>query len=150
MKKFITIMVIALFFYGCPLSKGDKNNEEKSEKYSQVEIILSDFSKKITSYYEGRKQPIPNNFDYKEFIRILEKTYPDQGKVNLIKKNYKIKARSANNGYSVVLCDPDTNNKLMEDIADPRCSLSKVEIRFWDKEHVYPCIFEENWLQYCK
>jgi hypothetical protein len=150
MKNIITVIIIALFFYGCPLIKGDKNNDEKAEKYSQVEIILSDFSKKITSYYDRKNQSIPANFDEKEFIRILEENYPNQGKVTLIKKNYKIKARSVNNGYSVVLCDPDTNNKLMEDIADPRCSLSRVEIRFWDKEGTYPCIFEENWLQYCK
>ena len=150
MKKFIAVMVIALFFYGCPLIKGDKNNEEKTEKYSQIEIILSDFSKKITAYYDRKNQSIPANFDEKEFIRILGETYPDQSRVTLIQKNYTIKARPVNNGYSVVLCDLATNNKLIEDIADPRCSLSKVEIRLWDKDGFYPCNFEENWLRYCK
>jgi hypothetical protein len=149
MKKIVAVIVLSLSFYGCLFIKSDKD-EEKLKEYSQVEIIMSDFSKKITSYYERTKQPVPDNFNEQEFIRILEETYPDQGKVILIKENYIMKARSVNNGYSVVLCAPETNNKLMEDIADPRCSLSRVEIRFWDKEGVYPCRFEENWMQYCK
>src|SRR4030042_4614208 len=146
MRKFITVMVMALFLYGCHLIKGNTHSEKRAEEYSQVEIILSDFSKKVTSYYDRKNQSIPANFDEKEFIRILGETYPDQSRVTLIQKNYTIKARPVNNGYSVVLCDLATNNKLIEDIADPRCSLSKVEIRLWDKDGFYPCNFEENWL----
>jgi hypothetical protein len=61
MKKFIAVMVMALFLYGCPLIKGDTNSEKKAEEYSKVEIILSDLSKKITSYYDRKNQSIPGS-----------------------------------------------------------------------------------------
>lgn len=40
-------MVAFLFFYGCSYIYA--KDDEKAEKYSKIEIILSDFSKKITA-----------------------------------------------------------------------------------------------------
>ena len=147
MKKSFTILFAFLFFCGCSYLKIYANDEEeKVREYSKIEILLSDFSKKITAYYEKQNQTIPKNFDEKQFIEILKKIYPDQAKVELINK-FKIKVRSINKDYSVVLCNTDTGNKLMEDLS---CNLTHVEIRLWDKKDIYVCTFEENWEPYCK
>ncbi|MEW6419617.1 MAG: hypothetical protein AB1480_16135 [Nitrospirota bacterium] len=68
-------------------------------------------------------------------------------KVELVKKGFKIKAKAIDSNYSVVLCDSDTDSKLMEDLS---CTLNKIDIRFWDKEGTYRCTFEENWKIYCR
>ena len=146
MRKISVLLVIFLLFAGCSYIYV-KNDEGKVREYSKIEIILSDFSKKVTAYYEKQNISIPKDFDERQFIEVLEKVYPDQDKVELIKKNFKIKAHSIDNSYSVVLCNSDTGNKLMEDLS---CTLSKVDIRFWDKEGTYFCTFEENWERYCK
>ena len=73
--------------------------------------------------------------------------YPDQSKVEMIKRDFKIKAHTIDHNYSVVLCDPNTDAKLMEDLS---CTLNRVDIRFWDKENTSPCEFEKKWEEYCK
>lgn len=146
MKKLSVLLAAFLFFYGCSYIYV-KDDEEKAQEYSKLEIILSDFSKKIIAYYERQNIPIPKDFNEKQFIEVLEEVYPDQTKVELIKKDFKIRAHSIDNNYSVVLCDPDTGSKLMEDLS---YHTTHVEIRFWDKEGTYPCTFEENWEAYCK
>lgn len=146
MKKLSVLLVAFLFFYGCSYIHV-KDDEDKAQEYSKIEIILSDFSKKIIAYYEKQNMPIPGDFDEKQFIEVLENAYPDQTKVELIKRDFKIKARSIDNDYSVVLCNLDTGDKLMEDLS---CTLNKVDIRFWDKEGTYPCTFEDNWEVLCK
>jgi hypothetical protein len=146
-----SILVLLLFICACSVATSSARDDEKRAKqYSQVEIMLSDFSKKITGYYAGRNQPIPQDFDSNKFIAILEQIYLNKDKVKLVKSSYKISVRHVDNGYSVMLCDPDTDNKLMEDIASTDCSLSKVEIRFWDKKGAQSCTFEDNWPRYCK
>lgn len=146
MRKLSVLLFVFLFFYGCSYICV-KDDEEKAKEYSKIEIILSDFSKKIIAHYERQNIPIPKDFNEKQFIEVLEEVYPDKTKVELIKKDFKVKAHSIDNNYSVVLCDPDTGSKLMEDLS---CHTTHVEIRFWDKEGIYPCIFEENWQMYCK
>lgn len=146
MRRLSVLLVAFLFFYGCSYIYA-KDDEDKAKEYSRIEIILSDFSKKITAYYERQNREIPKDFNEKQFIEVLEKVYPDQTKVKLIKKDFKIKAHSIDNNYSVVLCDPDTDRKLMEDLS---CHTTHVELRFWDKEGTYPCTFEENWEVHCR
>ncbi len=146
MRKLIVLLIVFLFFLGCSHIYVE-DDEDEAREYSKIEIILSDFSKKITAHYAKHNMLIPKDFDEKQFIEVLKKVYPDQAKVELIKKDFKIKAHSIDNDYSVVLCSPDTGNKLLEDFS---CTLNKVDIRFWDKEGTYPCTFEENWEVYCK
>lgn len=146
MRRLSVLLVAFLFFYGCSYIYA-KDDEDKAKEYSRIEIILSDISKKIIAHYERQNREIPKDFNEKQFIEVLEKVYPDQAKVQLIKKDFKIKARSIDNNYSVVLCDPDTDRKLMEDLS---CHTTHVEIRFWDKEGTYPCTFEENWEVHCR
>ncbi len=146
LKRLSVLLVTFLLLFGCSYIY-TKEDEDKAKEYSKIEIMLSDFSKKITAHYAKQNIPIPKDFDEKQFIEVLQKVYPDQAKVELIKKDFKIKAHSIDNNYSVVLCDLDTGSKLMEDLS---CHTTHVELRFWDKGGTYPCIFEENWEAYCK
>ena len=146
MRKLFVVLTVFLIFAGCSYIYV-KDEEDRARKYSNIEITLSDFSKKIIAYYERQSQSFPEYFDEKDFIELLEKVYPDQSKVESIKRDFKIKARSIDNNYSVVLCNPDTDGKLMEDLS---CTLNRVDIRLWEKDIAMPCQFEENWEGYCK
>lgn len=146
MRKGCFALVVFLSF----MTQGNlyANEEAKDREYSKIEINLVDFSKKITAYYEKQNFPIPEDFDENKFFEVLKKTYPNQSKIELIQGNFKIKVRATgNNNYSVVLCDLDTDNKLMEDFS---CGIKNVEIRNWDKEGRFTCTFEENWEAYCR
>jgi hypothetical protein len=147
-KLTLTFLAFLVIIQGCA-STGSKPviDEDKIRKYSQVEILLSDFSKKITAYFEKQGLSIPKDFDEQRFLEVLRQTYPDQSKVDSIRENFKIKVRPLDTGYSVMLCDPATDNKIMEDFS---CHLKNVEVRIWDKDGNYPCKFEDSWQGYCK
>jgi len=139
------LLVVAL--WGCSFSGLFAwEGEEKERKFSALEVTLSDMSKKITGYYGEQGQPIPPEFDEKVFITLLEKIYPDQEKVEEIKE-YRIMAKAAGLYYSVVLCDRGSGAKRMEDFS---CTLSKVDIRYWDKNGTVACEFEGDWRKYCE
>jgi len=147
MRKYAPFL-IALTVWGCTTGSLFANeNEGRVKEYSSLEITLSDMSKKITAYYGKQGKMVPQDFNENEFIGVLEKTYPDKAKVEKIKDTYRIKARAIDGDYSVVLCDPGTGNKLMEDFS---CTLNKVDIRHWDKDTAAACEFEPEWQKYCK
>jgi uncharacterized protein YceK len=136
LRKIFILFTALLIIQGCSIiGLKTSSDEDKIREYSQTEILLSDFSKKITAYYEKKGLSVPIDFDEKQFIEVLKNTYPDQSKVELIQANYKIKARPIGNDYSVMLCDSSNDKKLMEDLS---CNLTHVEIRYWDKEGFYP------------
>jgi len=148
MMKRAPLLLLAVALWGCSISSlFAREGEEKERKFSALEVTLSDMSKKITGYYGEQGQPIPPEFDEKVFIALLEKIYPDREKVEKIKEEYRIKARTIGPGYSVVLCDRESGNKLLEDIS---CTLSKVDIRYWDKDETVACEFEGDWRKYCE
>ncbi|MBI5575980.1 MAG: hypothetical protein HY896_06400 [Deltaproteobacteria bacterium] len=147
MRKFAPFLVF-IILWGCSFSNVfAKTEEDKIREYSALEITLSDMSKKIIAYYGKDGKTVPPEFDEKEFFAVLEKVYPDKGKVENIKENYKTRAHAIDVDYSVVLCERETGNKLMEDFS---CTLNKVDIRYWDKTIFNACEFEQEWKSYCK
>ncbi|MGZ3940126.1 MAG: hypothetical protein ACXVBK_15250, partial [Flavisolibacter sp.] len=65
-----------------------------------------------------------------QFFDVLEKIYPDQSRVKHIQESYKVSVRLLDRGfYSVMICDPKTDLKIMEDLS---CHLNRVEIRSWE------------------
>jgi hypothetical protein len=140
---FIIIALIGCVHHGAPST----SNEEKAREYSAASITLSDFSMKIVGYYEAQQLSIPKDFDAKQFFDVLEKKYPDQSRVKHIKESYKVSVRPLDGGfYSVMLCDPKTDVKIMEDIS---CHLNRVEISPWENNGSGACVFESNWKPYC-
>lgn len=147
MRKYAPFL-LALVLWGCSAgSLFAREGEGRLKEYSSLEITLSDMSKKITAYYGKQGKTVPPEFDENEFIGLLAKIYPDKEKVEKIEHNYRIRARAIDGDYSVVLCDRETGNKLLEDFS---CTLNKVDIRYWDRDVVVPCEFESDWRRYCK
>jgi hypothetical protein len=67
--------------------------------------------------------------------------------VSFVQNNYKVSVRPLNGGYSAMLCDPQTDRKVMEDLS---CHLDRVEIRSWENDTPVPCVFESKWKPYCE
>ena len=149
MKRFIVIItLLAVALFGCTRSCPTQiSNADKVKEYSATAVSLSDFSMTIKGYYESQNLSIPKDFDPKQFFDVLEKKYPDQSRVKHIKENYVVMARPLDGGYSVMLCDPQTNRKIMEDLS---CHISYVEIRTWETNAESQCVFESNWKPYCE
>jgi len=147
MKQFAFIVIIIVLL-GC-VSNGALSalDEEKTRKYSATAISLSDFSMTIMGYYGTQNLSVSKDFDTKQFFDVLEKTYPDQSRVKHVQESYKVSVRALDGGYSVMLCDPQTNQKIMEDLS---CHLDRVEIRSWQSNVDSLCFFESNWKQYCE
>jgi len=147
MKQFVTILV-AIILFGCshhcryPLS-----SDEDARECAATAVTLSDFSMKIVGYYQSQNLTMPEDFDKKQFFALLEKIYPDQTRVTSIRDNYLVSVRSLNGGYSVMLCDPTSNQKIMEDLS---CHLNRVEIRSWENPSPSQCFFENNWKPFCE
>ncbi len=142
----IAILVVTLF--GCAHHGAvSVPGEEKVKEYSATAISLSDFSIKTVAHYQSENLPIPSDFDARQFFALLEKIYPDQSRVSFVQSSYKVSVRPLAGGYSVMLCDPRTDRKIMEDLS---CHLDRVEIRSWESDVESPCVFESNWKPYCQ
>ncbi|MBF0520044.1 MAG: hypothetical protein HQK92_09995 [Nitrospirae bacterium] len=140
MKRLLTVLLgIALF--GCV--------EGRVKKYTPVQEDLTSLTQKVEGYYNGN---IPNNFSEVEYTRVLHELCPNCESVANILNNYTLKARIVNHDViTVMLCDKQTNNKVMEDFS---CNNNKVEVRTWEKDKPESCEFESDWKgvidTYCK
>jgi hypothetical protein len=148
MRRVVVILLI-MVFVGCAHTGASRRfSESQIREYSSAAVALPDFSMKIKAYYETQKRSIPGDFDAKQFFEVLEKKYPDQSSVKHIKDSYKVSVRPLEGGlYSVMLCDPTTDKKIMEDIS---CHLNYVEIKSWEKAAGGACLFEDSWKPYCQ
>ena len=149
MKQFAVVLVLFVLCGCSPSGPALQSDAEKSQEYSSTAITLSDFSMKIVAHYQMQNNPVPADFDSRQFFALLEKIYPDQAKVAAIRENYRVSVRSLDSGYSVMLCDVQTNQKIMEDLS---CHVNRVEIRSWENavSGSGQCVFEDNWRPYCK
>ena len=123
---FVLLLVVVIVSGACTTMKPSKDDMDK--QYSATATVLSDFSYKITGYYQEQRLDIPKDFDTSQFFDVLEKKYPDQTSVRYIRETYGTSARPIEAGYSVMLCNPKTGAKIMEDLS---CHLTRVEIRTW-------------------
>lgn len=147
--RWLTAILMVLVLFGCMHNAvlATSGSDEKAQEYSATAVTLSDFSMQITAYYEAQNLSIPKDFDAKQFFEALTK-YPDQSRVKHIKNNYKVLVRPLDGKfYSVMLCDPRTDQKIMEDLS---CHLNRVEIRSWENGVGAPCNFENNWKPFCE
>jgi hypothetical protein len=147
MKKFIASLLIFVVLGCAHNGVFSMSSEEKTREYSSTAVTLSDFSMTIVAYYQSQNLSVPKDFDTQQFFALLRKMYPDQPRVKSIQNNYRVSVRSLDGGYSVMLCDPKTDQKIMEDLS---CHLNRVEIRSWENAVVSPCVFEASWKSYCE
>ena len=147
MQRFAIVLLVCVLV-GCAHNGSSlKSTEEQAREYSATAVSLSDFSMKIVAHYQSQNLSVPNNFDMDQFFTLLENIYPDQSRVSFVQRNYKVSVRPLDGGYSVMLCDPRADRKIMEDLS---CHLNRVEIRSWESGVESPCVFESNWKPYCQ
>ena len=144
--KRLAIVLFGMSLASCTHS-GAQLKDEQAQEYSAVAITLSDFSMKVVAYYQLKHLPIPNDFDSQKLLALLHEIYPDQARVKRIEDRYRLSARPLDGGYSVMLCNPKTGRKIMEDLS---CHLNRVEIQSWQNDVSAPCAFEANWKHYCE
>ncbi len=147
MKKFVLVLPVFILLGCAHPATISTPSEEKIREYSSTAVTLSDFSMKIVAYYQLQNLSVPEGFDTQQFFGLLEKIYPDQSRVKFIQNNYRVYVHSLDGGYSVMLCDPKTDQKIMEDLS---CHLDRVEIRSWGSTGPIQCSFENNWKSYCE
>ncbi len=146
--RYFALAILLLMLFACAhQTVVSRPDEDQVREYSATAVSLSDFSMKITAYYQSQSLSIPNDFDTRQFFSLLERIYPDQSRVRSVRGSYRVAVRPEDGGYSVMLCDQQTGRKIMEDLS---CHLDRVEIRSWEKETLAPCVFENDWKQYCK
>ena len=147
MRRF-ALLLLAIGLMSCGHTGAfSKATGEDHREYAAAAVTLSDFSMKIVAYYQLKNAPIPNDFDKDRFFALLLDIYPDQDRVRSIKNNYRVSVRPLGRGYSVMLCDPGTNRKIMEDFS---CHVNRVELRSWESDAATACVFEDNWKPYCE
>jgi hypothetical protein len=147
MQRFVILLLVSVLV-GCAHSGSSlKSAEEQTREYSATAVSLSDFSMKIVAHYQSQNLPVPNDFDATQFFMLLEKIYPDQSRVTLVRSTYRVSVRPLDGGYSVMLCDLQADRKIMEDLS---CHLNRVEIRSWESGADSLCVFESNWKPYCQ
>jgi hypothetical protein len=147
MQRFVILLVVSVLV-GCAHSGSSlKSAEEQTREYSATAVSLSDFSMKIVAHYQSQNLSIPNDFDAGQFFMLLEKIYPDQSRVTLVRNTYRASVRPLDGGYSVMLCDLQADRKIMEDLS---CHVDRVEIRPWEGSADSPCVFESNWKPFCQ
>jgi hypothetical protein len=143
MRKYAWLLLVSVVC-GCAIRTPF---ERTKETYSSLEVTLSDMSKKVIAYYGRQGQMVPPSFDASEFIAILQREYPDKQRVDIIRTTYWVKARAIDGDYSVILCDRQSGNKLLEDFS---CTLNRVDLRYWEEGTPAACEFVTDWRTYCK
>jgi hypothetical protein len=147
MQRFALVLLVSVLV-GCAHNGSSlKPTEEQTREYSATAVTLSDFSMKIIAHYQSQNLSVPNNFDTDHFFTLLEKIYPDRSRVNSVRSSYRVFVRPLDGGYSVMLCDPSADRKVMEDLS---CHVDRVEIRSWEKDTPTSCVLEGNWKPYCE
>jgi hypothetical protein len=147
MRTFVAVLLALVLLSCTQIGASSKSTEEMTRQYSSTAVMLSDFSMKIIAYYQSQNLSVPEGFDAQQFFGLLEKIYPDQSRVTFIQNNYRAQIRPLDGGYSLMLCDPKTDQKIMEDLS---CHLDRVEIRSWESTEPFECNFEKNWKSYCE
>ena len=147
MQRFIILLFVSVLLGCAHTSPSLESSEVQTREYSETAVTLSDFSMKIIAYYQSQNLSVPIDFDMSQFFMLLEKKYPDQTRVNLIRNRYRVSVRPLDGGYSVMLCDPEADRKIMEDLS---CHVDRVEIKSWERGIPIPCVFEGNWKPYCE
>ncbi len=124
--------------------------EARQAKFSRLEQKLVEFSKAVNAY-NAQQGGIAGTFSQQALFAALDAIYPsgpNRKAARDLRKDYTVKARPIAGGfYSVVVCDPVTGGKLLEDVS---CKTTRVEVRLWDKEGATACDFVPDVAAYCE
>ncbi len=138
---FLLLLVAGFILVGC--AHITNNIAEMTDTYGPVESSLTNINQKIASHFvEG----IPDGFGRDTYIGVVRTVCRDNpvclSQANTITEQYRLEARKVDDMFSVMLCDKQTNKKIMEDFS---CNSLRVEVQTWKTGRSEKCVFEDNW-----
>lgn len=121
---------------------------QKAEKddmlYAPMAASLCFINQKVEGHF--LVSGIPDNFNEAQYkTAVQDVCYPIptcKAQAQDIFDNYGIRARKIDDMFSIMLCDKEMKNKIMEDFS---CNNTRVEIRSWKSVDPVPCSFEDRW-----
>ena len=112
--------------------------------YSPIAASLCFINQKVDGHF--LVSGIPDNFDeaqYKTAVHDVCNTIAAcKAQAQEIFDNYGIKVRKIDDMFSIMLCDKEMKNKIMEDFS---CNNTRVELHSWKSVKPTPCSFENKW-----
>lgn len=112
--------------------------------YAPIASSLCFINQKVDGHF--LVSGIPDNFNEAEYKKAVQDVcYPIaacKAQAQEIFDNYGIRARRIDDMFSIMLCDKEMKNKIMEDFS---CNNTRVEIRSWKSVDPMPCSFEDKW-----
>ncbi len=133
----------------CSFSHCLSPEQSRTARFAQLEEQVIAFSKKVNAYWADHGG-MPGDFDERQFFDVLATLYPtgpDHKAVAGIKGKYRVRVHALpGESYALVLCDPASDAKILEDFS---CKTTKVEIRHWDSPDPHPCEFEPDPGRFC-
>jgi hypothetical protein len=129
--------ILSFLLISCTTVVAAKRNDPAAASF------LVQLNEKVTGYMYGTD--VPDNFDavqYKEIVAKVCDSPACQNESGALFHAYDVKVEKIDGFFSVLLCDKDTRNKVMEDYS---CNNMKVEIRTWEAQKPEACEFAPNW-----
>jgi len=124
------IIILSLVFFSCRPSSQEIDPKEVSE----LEEYLIDFSKKIEGH-RLQTGSLPPDLDAKKFFSILEKYYPEQRILKIVKK-YPVRVSSEGESYILILCDKGSTMALYKDLGS---TITHVDFPYYREGQKVPC-----------
>ncbi len=112
---------------GCahPCSKRD---------YSDVATRVASFS------YAFAGRELPADFDERQLVATLRASPAYADSIRAIEQDYRLKAKRAGGSYLLLVCTPDGERALLEDLG---CTPDRVDRRLWETAPGQACAFPE-------
>jgi uncharacterized protein (UPF0248 family) len=125
-----SFIIFALLGLHCRPSSQEIDPKEISE----LEEYLLDFSKKIEGH-RLQTGSLPPDLDAKKFFSILEKDYPDQRILKIVKK-YPVRVSREGESYILILCDKGSTMALYKDLGS---TITHVDFPYYREGQKVPC-----------
>lgn len=110
------------------------SQELDPKEVSELEEYLIDFSKKIEGY-RLQTGSLPPDLDAKKFFSILEKCYPDNKIIKIVKK-YPVRVSLEGESYILILCDKGSKMALYKDLGS---TITHVDFPYYREGQKVPC-----------
>jgi len=149
MKRILIILPLVLLISSC----GPPSLEVRKAKYDSMANFLPYINQKVRGYIQAYSiVDYLNGSQYREILERVCYPLPSCRKdAEKMFNTYHVKVRRVNDMFTVMLCDIDEKEKVMEDFS---CNESMTEIRSYEKDVPGPCEFERGWEdiinKYCK
>lgn len=141
LSKIYLILMFLILLINCSYAQ---SVEKKESAFAPVEASLCQINQKIASHF--LITGIPEGFNENQYYDVLKDVCNSNSvclsQAQEIFDSYGVRVRKIDNMFSVMLCDKNMKNKVLEDFS---CNNMRVEVHSWKMDKSVSCIFENNW-----